>query len=94
MYILQWYYWDGDSYLASMFKGVFDSIESIPKEIKEFVPRKYDRRLRKESEEIETWKGFYMPNEPIPKCGDGGYGSRGFYALENLEINKLTEDIL
>lgn len=93
MYILQWYYWDGDSYLVSTFKGVFDSIENIPKEIKEFIPKKYNRRQQKKSEESESWKGFYIPNEPLPKWEDGGYGSTGFYVLENLEINKLIVEL-
>ena len=86
LYVLLLYFWEGDGYLINEFKGIFDSIESVPEEIKNhkavFKNRQGDILEPK-------YKGFYLPGEVLPEEDDGHYGSPSFYATEEVEMNKI-----
>lgn len=90
LYVLLCYFWEGDSYLVSDFKGVFDSIESVPEEVTNHKVEYKDRMNNK----VELkYKGFYLPGEELPEESDGHYGCPVFFALQEIEVNKLFAEI-
>lgn len=86
LYVLLLYFWEGDSYLVNDFRGIFDSIESVPENIRNHSIEFKDRKGKPYE---PKYKGFYSPGEKLPKENDGHYGSPGFFSLEEIEVNKL-----
>ena len=90
LFVLKFYFWDGDGILSYSLMGVYNSLKLIPQEVINFIPYKKDRNFN-DLNTVENWKGCYMVGEEIPKH-EGHYRSSGFYAIEEVVINKFLNN--
>lgn len=104
LYVLQHWFWEGDSYLVNSFCGIFDNVESVPEHIRNYIPAIQRYELNGQLHWYATdgavkktipckHKGFYTDSdiEQVPNESDGSYSVPGFYTFTSLTLNEFIE---